>query len=541
MIDITTIINTCYETTSSLRVIANYSHIIPVVLALILGSFVFIKTKFDLLSKIFLAFIITFSIWLIGDVIIWTSNNYYLVYAIWSFLLYIEILFYILGLYFAIVFVRKSDINIIYKMVLFLSTLIPFIFTITQKSVEGFNYPVCEAFNSYFLDNYKLIYEGIILVIILILAITPFFKKFSWKQILVNLIVLGSMFLFLSIFGITEYLAGVTGNYEMNLYSLFLLPVLLVAIIYSVFELDIFNVKILGTHYLVVGLMVLMGGQLFFITSTTNKLLTILTIVLLAGLSVILFRNLKRESDQRVQIEKLNIKLGELIKQRESLVHLVTHKVKGSFTRSKYIFAGILDGTFGDINPEVKKRAEQGLESDNAGIQTVDLVLNVANMQNGLIKYEMKPVDFRQLVEQSIAEKKVAAEAKGLKIESEIKDGVYGVMGDAIWLKEAINNLIDNSVKYTNTGNLFISLTDGNGKIKFFVKDTGVGITDEDKKHLFTEGGRGKDSVKMNVNSTGYGLYSVKLIVEAHKGKVWAESEGADKGSTFYIELDAAA
>ena len=165
------------------------------------------------------------------------------------------------------------------------------------------------------------------------------------------------MFLFLSIFGITEYLAGVTGNYEMNLYSLFLLPVLLVAIIYSVFELDIFNVKILGTHYLVVGLMVLMGGQLFFITSTTNKLLTILTIVLLAGLSVILFRNLKRESDQRVQIEKLNIKLGELIKQRESLVHLVTHKVKGSFTRSKYIFAGILDGTFGDINPEVKKRA----------------------------------------------------------------------------------------------------------------------------------------------------------------------------------------
>src|SRR3989344_4839775 len=541
MIDITTIINTCYETTSSLRVIANYSHIIPVVLALILGSFVFIKTKFDLLSKIFLAFIITFSIWLIGDVIIWTSNNYYLVYAIWSFILYIEILFYILGLYFAIVFVRKSDINIIYKMVLFLSTLIPFIFTITQKSVEGFNYTVCEAFNSYFLDNYKLIYEGIILVIILILAITPFFKKFSWKQILVNLIVLGSMFLFLSIFGITEYLAGVTGNYEMNLYSLFLLPVLLVAIIYSVFELDIFNVKILGTHYLVVGLMVLMGGQLFFITSTTNKLLTILTIVLLAGLSVILFRNLKRESDQRVQIEKLNIKLGELIKQRESLVHLVTHKVKGSFTRSKYIFAGILDGTFGDINPEVKKRAEQGLESDNAGIQTVDLVLNVANMQNGLIKYEMKPVDFRQLVEQSIAEKKVAAEAKGLKIESEIKDGVYGVMGDAIWLKEAINNLIDNSVKYTNTGNLFISLTDGNGKIKFFVKDTGVGITDEDKKHLFTEGGRGKDSVKMNVNSTGYGLYSVKLIVEAHKGKVWAESEGADKGSSFYIELDAAA
>ncbi len=71
------------------------------------------------------------------------------------------------------------------------------------------------------------------------------------------------------------------------------------------------------------------------------------------------------------------------------------------------------------------------------------------------------------------------------------------------------------------------------------MKDTGFGITAEDKKNLFTEGGRGKDSVKVNVDSTGYGLYSVKLIVDAHKGKVWAESEGEGKGSQFYVELDA--
>jgi signal transduction histidine kinase len=72
------------------------------------------------------------------------------------------------------------------------------------------------------------------------------------------------------------------------------------------------------------------------------------------------------------------------------------------------------------------------------------------------------------------------------------------------------------------------------------VKDTGVGITEEDKKNLFTEGGRGKDSVKINVDSTGYGLYSVKQIVESHHGEVWAESEGAGKGSTFYIKLPVA-
>lgn len=246
------------------------------------------------------------------------------------------------------------------------------------------------------------------------------------------------------------------------------------------------------------------------------------------------------------QVDNLNKELGVanenlkiLIKQRENLVHLVTHKVKGSFTRSKYIFAGILDGTFGEISPEIKKRAEQGLESDNMGIETVDLVLNVANMEKGIVKYDMKTVDLKEIVLKTIAEKRDPAETKGLRVENDIKDDTYVVEGDAFWLKEVVNNLIENSIKYTKEGKITIGLEKRDNKVRLYVKDTGVGISDEDKKNLFTEGGRGKDSVKVNIDSTGYGLYSVKLIVEAHKGKVWAESEGIDKGSTFFIELPA--
>ena len=351
---------------------------------------------------------------------------------------------------------------------------------------------------------------------------------------------LGSVFLFLSVFSVAEFLASTTGNYELHLYSLFIVPVFLVSITYSIFSLDVFNVKIISTYFLVFGFLILMASQLLFVTGTTEILLTILTVILSVSLSFILFKNLNKESEQRIHIAKLNVDLQNLLKQRESLVHLVTHKVKGAFTRTKVLFAGMLDGTFGDISPEIKKRAEQGMEFDNAGLRTVDLVLNVANMQSGTIKFEMKPVDFRKLVEEIMPEKKISAEAKGLKLESEIKDGVYNVLGDAIWLKETIGNLIENSIKYTYKGGIKVSLDDGNGKIKFSVKDTGIGITEEDKKNLFTEGGRGKDSVKINVDSTGYGLYSVKLIIEAHKGRVWAESE-AGKGSTFFVELDATA
>ncbi len=107
------------------------------------------------------------------------------------------------------------------------------------------------------------------------------------------------------------------------------------------------------------------------------------------------------------------------------------------------------------------------------------------------------------------------------------------------YLQSIFLNLLTNAIKYTRQGEITVGLSDGNGKVNFYVKDTGVGISDEDKKNLFTEGGRGKDSVRVNVDSTGYGLYTVKLVIEAHKGKVWAESEGEGKGSTFFVEMDA--
>ncbi len=246
-------------------------------------------------------------------------------------------------------------------------------------------------------------------------------------------------------------------------------------------------------------------------------------------------------------LQDANETLRNLVKQRESLVHLVTHKVKGAFTHSKYVFASILDGSFGEVGAEIKKWVKQGLESDNRGIETIDLVLNAANLEKGVVKYDMHPFDFKQLVLEIASEKKIPAEAKGLKLETEMMSDSCSVSGDAFWLKEALNNLVDNAVKYTLEGKITVGLTkksgsppDGGAKVLFYVRDTGVGITKEDEKNLFTEGGRGKDSIKMNVDSTGYGLYSVKLIVEAHQGRVWMERNEEDgRGSVFFLELKA--
>src|SRR3989338_1674621 len=298
------IINTCYATTSVSRNIAFYSHLIPVFFSLLLAFLVFLKAKRSILSKIFLAFSLTFSLWLIGDLITWTSNNYYLVYATWSFLDYIEIIFFVLGFYFVSVFISGEDLPFRNKILIFFATLIPFLITISEKSVMGFNYPVCEAFNNDFLGQYKLYLEILIIGIIFFYMLVPFLKKTSQITKTSSFIVTGSMFLFLSVFSITEYLASTTGYYELNLYALFVIPVFLIAITYSIYNLDIFNLKIVSTYFLVFGFLILIASQIFFVTNSGGKLLTILTLILSTFLSFMLFKNLHKEVKQRTHIEK---------------------------------------------------------------------------------------------------------------------------------------------------------------------------------------------------------------------------------------------
>ena len=75
--------------------------------------------------------------------------------------------------------------------------------------------------------------------------------------------------------------------------------------------------------------------------------------------------------------------------------------------------------------------------------------------------------------------------------------------------------------------------------MRFAVKDTGIGIDPKDTEHIFIEGGRGAQSQKVNPDSTGYGLYVVKGIIEAHGEKVWFESAGKGRGTTFFVEVSA--
>ncbi len=519
-----------------------YSHTPAIVVALFAGLFVFYKSGKSKIGASLLAISILFSLWSIFDLIIWATNRPDVVLFYWSLQILLEPLIYLLCFYLVYLFIKNKDLDFRWKLGGILFYLPVVILLPTSQNLIGVYVDYCNAVEGFIAQYFTYILEAMFILLILFLTILEYRKiAQAARRKEIVFFSLGIM-VFLAAFSSGNIIGSFTENWNLAQAGLIGMPIFIGFLAYLVVRFHTFNIKLFATQALVWGLSILIGSQFFFIRNPINRILNGFTLVAAIIFGYFLIKSVKKEIEQKEQLASLNISLQNLIKQRESLVHLVTHKVKGSFTRIKVIFAGMLDGTFGDISPEIKKRAEQGLEFNNAGVQTADLVLNVANMQNGLIKYDMKVLDFKDIILKTFAEKKIQAEAKGLVMESIIhadKNDIYNVVGDAFWLKETVSNLIDNSIKYTRTGKITVGLEDGGGKIKFYIKDTGIGITNEDKKRLFTEGGRGQDAVKVNVDSTGYGLYSVKLIVEAHKGKVWAESEGEGKGSAFYVEMDA--
>ncbi len=238
------------------------------------------------------------------------------------------------------------------------------------------------------------------------------------------------------------------------------------------------------------------------------------------------------------ELDKLNKDLAIANEGQANLIHIINHQIKGYLAKARNIFSELIsDPSYGPIPEATKPMLEEGFNSLTEGVTFVTDFLHATNIEKGEFTYNMIPIDFRKTVEETSAHLKSAAEEKGLQFGLKIADGGYSTKGDIAQLTQAVRNLVDNSIKYTPSGSIDVSLERAGDKILLKVQDTGLGLAEDLKPRLFTKGGKGKDSLKVNVNSTGFGLAFVKSVAEAHKGRTWAESPGEGQGSTFYLEL----
>ena len=299
----------------------------------------------------------------------------------------------------------------------------------------------------------------------------------------------------------------------------------------GILKYKLFNVQAIATEIFILAIWVFLTARLALSATQQDIIINAISLVSVILFGILVIRSMHREVAQREQIEDLANRL-------KSVNNILGHDVKAVLGKNKGLFSEMVEGAFGPISDSLKTMIQR-LSDDTGKVLTMIMTILESGHE---IRLDVGEFDFKAAVLEVISDVKPDVDQKGLSIKSIIDETQdYKIIADRNQLVvHVIRNLIENAINYTPKGYIEVRLLKQNPmSIILSVKDSGVGITVEDKLRLFKEGGHGVDSIKVNVHSTGYGLFIAKKIVEGHGGKIWAESEGKDKGSTFFVELPA--
>ncbi|MBI4762204.1 MAG: sensor histidine kinase [Chloroflexota bacterium] len=219
---------------------------------------------------------------------------------------------------------------------------------------------------------------------------------------------------------------------------------------------------------------------------------------------------------------------------RRDFISNLSHELRTPLASLKALTETLQDGALDDP-PAARRFIDQIQIEVDALSQMVSELLELSRIESGRLSLDLQPVSPFDLLTSACKRMKLQAERAGLTLRVECAKDLPRVMVDAQRLEQVLVNLIHNAVKYTKPGGeVVLGAEAGPGEVRCAVRDTGIGIPADDVPRIFERFYRVEKS--RSGSGTGLGLSIAKHIVEAHKGKIWAESvEG--QGSTFYFTL----
>jgi signal transduction histidine kinase len=249
----------------------------------------------------------------------------------------------------------------------------------------------------------------------------------------------------------------------------------------------------------------------------------------------------ERVDEQTKDIGEKNKYLQELLNMKTDFLRVVNHQLNTPLAVMKGYFSMMEEGSY----PPDKARPaiKGGLERISS---TVSDFWDAYELEGERMKMEPKKTDIAEIVNTLIAEKQNLQLAQERKLKIEVQKPGFSAFGEKIPLvwcdckktAHVISNLLDNAVYYTRQGSVtvFYELV-GKNYLKINVKDTGSGVSDQDKKKLFQKFSRGKNATDLRPDGSGLGLFIAKKIIEGNGGEMACVSAGANKGSTFSFTL----
>jgi signal transduction histidine kinase len=240
----------------------------------------------------------------------------------------------------------------------------------------------------------------------------------------------------------------------------------------------------------------------------------------------------QKVEERTAELERVNLEVRKLLETKTQFINQLSHDLRTPLTPLTTL-TPLLTPYMTD---EVSKN-RMDIINRNIGYMR-DLVvrtLNLAKLDSGTIEFKFEPVDLKRLVSQIIADEQAQLDASGISTFVDIPDE-FVVLADELRLKEVIDNILGNAVKFVSAGGkITVSARHLEDEVEVAFSDTGIGLNKDQLELIFTE--FYKADTSRHSLSAGLGLAICKRIIESHGGRIWAESEGPGKGTTVRFTL----
>lgn len=241
---------------------------------------------------------------------------------------------------------------------------------------------------------------------------------------------------------------------------------------------------------------------------------------------------LNKELEKKV-LER-TAEVQHLLKQKDDFIGQLGHDLKNPLTPLVGLLPLLRDK---EKDPSIKEQLDVIISNVNYMKDLVVKILQLARLNSPSIKFDMGDLDISKEIGDIISSQQFFFKENNFLVENNIKEDIH-VKADKMRVEELIKNLFTNAVKYTldEKGTIVIDAEKKNGFVTISIKDTGIGMTPEEINRIFDEFYKADES-RHEMDSSGLGLSICKRIVERHGGRIWAESNGKGKGSTFRFTL----